>query len=155
MYHSPIDQEATIALKEVGGSEALTWILHLWVREGEPYLLHLAIREEAVYHLDISTKESHILQSLLQSLSSTSPHSGSLDIYPYKVYLRKEFGKFYCIFALATSQLKHYGVGVMKILLSPTALHVKRHVVDNTIWILEHILIAFHISKFSEFSLSH
>ena len=153
--HSPINQEATIALKEVGGSEALTRILHLGVREGEPYLLHLAVAEETVNHLDVGAKESHILQSLLQSLSGTSPHPGSLDVHTYEVDMRKQFGKLHCIFALATSQLEHYGVGVMKILLSPTALHLKRHVVDNTIWILEHILIAFHISKLSEFSLSH
>ncbi len=34
-------------------------------------------------------------------------------------------------------------------------LHFEGNIIDNTIWILEHILVAFHISEFRELSFTH
>ena len=43
----------------------------------------------------------------------------------------------------------------MEIHLSPTALHFERNIVNDREWILEHILIAFHISEFCKFTFAH
>ena len=87
MDDATIDEETAVAVHEVGGGETLARVLHLRVTERQPYLLYLIRSEETVDDLDIRTQEGDILQSFLDSLCGTRPHTGSLDVHPDEVYV--------------------------------------------------------------------
>ena len=70
-----------------------------------------------------------------------------LSIQTYYESMWIERGKFHGIFTLAASQLQHDRVIIVEIHLTPLALHIERHVIYNTIWILEHVLETLHIRK--------
>ena len=74
-----------IALQESRGGESLGHLLHLRVGEGNPYLVHFAGSKEAIDNLYIGTQERHIGHTLPQRVCSSRPHTGTLDIYSYKV----------------------------------------------------------------------
>ena len=155
MNNAAIDEKVAIAVHEIGAGETLPRILHLRVTERKPYFLYFIFIEKAVNNLNVSTKESHVLQTFLQSLSGTRPHTSTLNVHPDEVHLRIEFSKPNGIFTLSTSKFKHNGVCVFEIHFTPTALHLERNVRNNTIRILKHILITFHIGKLRQLSFSH
>ena len=123
-------------------------MLHLRVREGEPYLLHLVLVEEAVYNLDIGAQESHVLQPFVQSLLGSRPHARALDVHAYEVDVGIFAGQPYGIFTASAAQFEHYRVGVVEVHVAPMPLHLKRHVVYDRERILKHVLKRFHIRKF-------
>ena len=61
MHHSTVHQKVAIAVHEIGAGEAFSGILHLRIRESEPYFPHLIRRKKAVNHLDVRAKKSHIV----------------------------------------------------------------------------------------------
>ena len=87
MYHSPIDEESAVAFHEERRGKPLAWVLHLRVTKREPYFLHLAIGEKAVDDLDIGAQERDILQSLIQSLRGSRPHTRAFDIHPDEIHI--------------------------------------------------------------------
>ena len=147
MDDAAIHEEVAITVHEISGGKTLARILHLWIAEGKPYLLHLVLDEEAVDDLNVGTQESHVLLSFLNGFLGSCPHTGALDIYSDEIHLGIEFGKFYGIFALTTSQLENDGIVVVEIHLTPFALHLERHVVYHTIRVLEDILECLHVCK--------
>ena len=88
MDNAAVNQELPIALHEVGGGETFPWVLHLRIAEGEPYLLHFVLGEETLDDLDVRAQEGDILQSFVERLSGTCPHTSPFDIDAYEIHLR-------------------------------------------------------------------
>ena len=147
MDQAVIDEETAIALHEIGRRETLARVLHLGVGEGEPYLLHLIFREESVDDLNVGAKESDILQSLIEGLSGSCPHAGTLDVDTNKIDVRIALGKSHCVFTLAAPEFEYDGVIVVEILLVPVSLHFKGNVFHYRIRVLDHVLISSHLGK--------
>ena len=147
VYLAFVFEELAVFVEEVGACKTLVHFLHLWVREREPYTIDFIFTEEIFYCFDVGAQECNITQAFLQRLSCACPHSCSLDIDSDEVYLWVQSCESYGVFPLTAAEFEEYRVVVAEILFTPMSLHIERNIVDNTIWILEHILIAFHVSK--------
>ena len=145
----------TVTLHKVCGGKSLTWVLHLRVREGEPYLLYFAFREETVYYFYVGSQECYILQAQAECLCCTSPHACSLDVNTDKVLVGVTLRQAYGIFSSAAAKFKNDRVVIMEVLFAPMPFHLKRYVVNYAVWILEHVLISFHVGEFRQFAFSH
>ena len=80
--------------------------------------------------------------------SSACVHAGALDVDADEVYFGEKLGQSYRIFTFAAAQLQDDGVGIVEILLTPFAFHLKRHVVDDRERILEDIAEGLHLGEF-------
>ena len=147
MNRAAVDKKVTIALQEESRSETLAGILHLWVGESEPDLLYLILGKETVDDFDIRAKERHILESFMKGLSGSCPHSGTLDVNAYEVYVRVALCQSDSILSLAAAELEDDGVVVMEKLLPPVSFHVKWHVFHYRKGVLEHVLIGCHVGE--------
>lgn len=64
MDDTTVNEEAAIAVHEIGGGQSLTGVLHLRVAERQPYLRYLIRGKETVNDLYICTQEGNILPRL-------------------------------------------------------------------------------------------
>ena len=155
MNQSTIAQDIAVKTKETSAGEAFAHLFHLRVGEGNPYLTHFVFGKETIDEFDVGAKECHIAEPQSGGLSGTGPHACSFAVDSDIVFVGEAACEPHGIFALAATQLEHYGIGVMKIFLIPLASEWKRFVLKACKRILEHTLQCFHFRKFLKFVFTH
>ena len=140
-----VAEKLTVAFKEISACEALRDLLHLWVREGEPYLTDLVRRKETLDELDVRAKEADVLHAALQGFLGSCPHSCALDVNADEVLVGCLLPKSYGIFASTTAKFQHDRISVMEEVFMPTAtqreifLHVGSHRALHDKRVLRHL----------------
>ena len=105
----------------MGPGEALVDLLHLWIRESYPYFSYFPGCEERWQEMYGCTQKSHIIQTLCFSFFSACPHTGSLYVDAYEIFVGIESAHSYGILTFATTEFEHYWIVVAEHFFSPMA----------------------------------
>jgi len=89
MYDAVSRQYLAVHLHEASGGKAFVRFLHLRVREGEPDLGHLSGSKEMGDQFDTGPEEGNVRHTCLKRFFRPCPHTGSLDIDSYKIFVGK------------------------------------------------------------------
>lgn len=150
---SLLTNELAVAGEHKSANESLAGLLHLRVGEGNPYLTDLTWRKKLLNELDARPEESHILESLLQSLCSTSMHARALDVNSNIIDARVSASQSYSIFSATTAELYDNRVAIAKPLI-PLATHLETVLLHRLETGLEDMAILRHIGEFLKLILS-
>ena len=156
VYQTAITQDVAIVVQKPGGGKSLVHLLHLRVRESDPYLGNLVGSKHTVDQLDARAQKRHVGQGQVGCHPRAGPHAGTLDVHPDVVLIGESLSQSHCILTLATSQFQHDGIIVVEVLLMPLAAHGASPLLHHdSKGVLEHALHALHVGKLLEFILTH
>ena len=144
-----------VGVQETGGGEPAAGMLHLRVREGDPYFTHLPGGEESLQVLYAGTQEGGVIYPFGLHLSRARVDACPFDVYADEVLIRETAGQPYGVFPFTASQFEYYRAVVMEELSAPASLHRESLFAEQSERILEHAVDALHFPEFLEFILSH